>query len=54
MSLTTNVKEAKYSFLNEKSYNKTVIDFNFGRHYTIIDFNEVDIRIYLPEKVIIH
>ena len=21
-------------------------------HYTIIDFNEVDIRIYLPEKVI--
>ena len=24
------------------------------RYYTIIDFNEVDIRIYLPEKVIIH
>ena len=24
------------------------------KHYTIIDFNEVDIRIYLPEKVIIH
>ena len=23
-------------------------------HYTMIDFNEVDIRIYLPEKVIIH
>ena len=22
--------------------------------FTIIDFNEVDIRIYLPEKVIIH
>ena len=22
-------------------------------YYTIIDFNEVDIRIYLPEKVII-
>ena len=36
----------------EKSYNKTVIDFNFGRHYKIIDFNEVDIRIYLPEEVI--
>ena len=36
----------------EKSYNKTVIDFNFGRHYTIIDFNEVDIRIYISEKVI--
>ena len=47
-------KSEHFSFLNEKSYNETVIDFNFGRHYTIIDFNEVDIRIYLPEKVIIH
>ena len=26
----------------------------FQIYYTIIDFNEVDIRIYLPEKVIIH
>ena len=32
MSLATKVKVAKFSFLNEKSYNKTVIDFNFGRH----------------------
>ena len=32
MSVTTNVKVAKLSFLNDKSYNKTVIDFNFGRH----------------------
>ena len=32
MSLTTKVKVAKFSFLNEKSYNKAVIDFNFGRH----------------------
>ena len=32
MSLTTKVKVAKFSLLNEKSYNKTVIDFNFGRH----------------------
>ena len=24
------------------------------KYYTIIDFDEVDIRIYLPEKVIIH
>ena len=32
MSLTTKVKVAKFSFFNEKSYNKTVIDFNFGRH----------------------
>ena len=31
MSLTTKVKVAKFSFLNEKSYNKTVIDFNFSR-----------------------
>ena len=54
MSLTTKVKVAKFSFFNEKSYNKTVVDINYGRHYTIIDFNEVDIRIYLPEKVIIH
>ena len=41
MSLTIKVKVAKFSFLHEKSYNKTVID-----------FNEVDIRIYLPLKVI--
>ena len=32
MSLTTKLKVAKFSFLNEKPYNKTVIDFNFGRH----------------------
>ena len=32
MSLTTKVKVAKFLFLNEKSYNKTVIDFNFGTH----------------------
>ena len=32
MSLTTIVKVAKFSFLNENSYNKTVIDLNFGRH----------------------
>ena len=32
MSLTTKVKVAKFSFLNEKSYSKTATDFNFGRH----------------------
>ena len=32
MSLTAKVKVVKFSFLNEKSYNKTVVDFNFGRH----------------------
>ena len=32
MSLTTKVKVAKLSFFNKKSYHKTAIDFNFGRH----------------------
>ena len=32
MYLTTKVKVAQFLFLNEKSYNKTVIDFDFGRH----------------------
>ena len=32
MSLKIQMKIVKFSFLNEKSYNKTVIDFNFGRH----------------------
>ena len=32
MSLTIKVKVAKFSLLNEKSYNKTVIGLNFGRH----------------------
>ena len=32
MPLTAMVKVAKFSFLNEKSYNKTVIYFIFGRH----------------------
>ena len=32
MCSTTKVKVAKFLFLNEKPYNKTVIDFNFGRH----------------------
>ena len=32
MSLKTKVKEASFSFFNEKSYNKTVIVFYFGTH----------------------
>ena len=32
MSLTTKVKVAKFSVLNEKSYNKTFMDFNFGKN----------------------
>ena len=31
-----------------------IIIFTAVKYYTIIDFNEVDIRIYLPEKVIVH
>ena len=31
MSFTTKLKVAKCSFLNEKSYNKTIINFNYGR-----------------------
>ena len=29
---TTKVKGKSFSFIVEKSYNKIVIDFNFGRH----------------------
>ena len=39
MSLTTKVKVAKFSFLNGKSYNKTVIDFNFGRHKASVNYH---------------
>ena len=38
MSLTTKVKVAKCSFLNEKSYNKTFIDLNFSRHKDLSTF----------------
>ena len=38
---------ATFSFLNEKSYNKTVIDFNFGRHK---DLSEVNNCIILHEN----
>ena len=37
MTSTTKVKVDFFSFLVENAYNKTVIDFNFGRHYAIID-----------------
>ena len=39
MFLTTKVKVANFSFLNENSYNKTVIDFNFGRHKDLSTLN---------------
>ena len=39
-------------FMNSRRL--TLLKFIGVRYYTIIDFNEVDRRIYLPEKVIIH
>ena len=53
MSLTTKVKVAKFSFLNEKSYNKTVIDFNFGRHKDLSTL-ESDIHLGLAASVNYH
>ena len=32
LDVFNNKSENSFFFLNEKSYNKTVIDFNFGRH----------------------
>ena len=53
MSLTTKVKVAKFSFLNEKSYNKTVIDFNFGR-YKDLSTLKSDIYLGLAASVNYH
>ena len=53
MSLTTNVKVAKFSVLNEKSYNKTVIDFNFGRHIDLSTLKS-DIHLGLAASVNYH
>ena len=38
----------KFSFLVEKSYNKTVIDFNFGRYEDLSTLNS-DIHLALSE-----
>ena len=38
------MKVAKFSILNEMSYNKTVIDFNFGR---LTDLSTLKSDIYL-------
>ena len=53
MSLTKNVKVAKFSFLNEKSYNKTFIDFNFGRHRDLSTLKS-DIHLGLAATVNYH
>ena len=53
MSLTTKVKVAKFSFLNEKSYNKTVIEFHFGRHKDLSTLKS-DIHLGLAASVNYH
>ena len=53
MSLTTKVKVAKFSFLNEKPYNKTVIDFHFGRHKDLSTLKS-DIHLGLAASVNYH
>ena len=52
MSLAIKVKVAKFSFLNEKPYNKTVIDFNFGRHKDLSTLKN-DIHLGLPPSCLI-
>ena len=53
MSLTTQVKVAKFSFLIEKSYNKTVINFNYGRHKDLSTLKS-DIHLGLAASVNYH
>ena len=53
MSLTTKEKVAKFSFLNEKTYNKTYIDFNFGRHKDLSTLKS-DIHLGLVASVNYH
>ena len=53
MSLTTKMEVAIYSFLNDKSYNKTVIDFNFGR-YKDLSTLKSDIHLGLTASVNYH
>ena len=48
MSLTAKVKVTKFSFLNERSYNKTVIDFNFGSGLGELSLFRVDKSLCLP------
>ena len=46
-------ESSKISFLNEKSYNKTVIDFNFGRHKDLSTLKS-DIHLGLAASVNYH
>ena len=47
------MKVAKFSFLNEKSYNKIVIAFNFGRHKNLSTLKS-DIHLGLAALVNYH
>ena len=53
MSLATKLKVAKFTFLNEKSHNKTVIDFNIGRHKDLSTLKS-DIHLGLAASVNYH
>ena len=53
IELTTKVKVAKFSFLNKKSYDKTVIDLNFGRHKDLSTLKS-DIHLGLAASVNYH
>ena len=46
-------ESSKFFFLNEKSYNKTVIDFNFGR-YKDLSTLKSDIHLGLAASVNYH
>ena len=40
----------KYNTKRNHRVSMNEIDLRKSKHYTIIDFNEVDMRIYLPKK----
>ena len=41
--------EVEILFIVEKSYDETVIDFNFGRHKDLSIFGEINPHVYLIE-----
>ena len=53
MTSATKVKVEQFSFLVEKSYNKTVIDSNFGWHEDLITLKS-DIHLGLVASVNYH
>ena len=53
MTSTDNRESRTLSFVVEKSYNKTVIDFNFGRHENLSSFKS-DIHLGLAALVNYH